>query len=253
MAYTPYHVVWKNYPDTTTPLDAAGLEHIETGIVGAHVTADGAIPKSIVDAKGDVIVATAADTVARVAVGANDTVLTADSSQSSGVKWAAASAGSPAATIAAYAASAAPTGWLMCDGAAVSRTTYAALFALIGTTYGAGDGSTTFNLPDLQGRVPVGKGTHVNVDALGENDGSTLANRQPKHRHTVTDPGHTHTYSRGINAGGLYGDGVNAGVHHSSDTPNTGSSTTGITIATAGASAPLDTPAYIVLNFIIKT
>lgn len=53
-------------------------------------------------------------------------------------------------------ANAAPTGFLLCQGQAVSRTTYAALFAKLGTTYGAGDGTTTFNLPDLRGRVPVG-------------------------------------------------------------------------------------------------
>lgn len=50
----------------------------------------------------------------------------------------------------------APTGWLLCNGDAVSRTTYADLFALIGTTFGVGDGSTTFNVPDFRGRVPAG-------------------------------------------------------------------------------------------------
>lgn len=54
---------------------------------------------------------------------------------------------------------AAPAGWLLCDGAAVSRTTYANLFTVIGTTYGAGDGSTTFNLPDFRGIFPKGAGT----------------------------------------------------------------------------------------------
>lgn len=53
--------------------------------------------------------------------------------------------------IVAFAGSTAPAGWLICDGSAVSRTTYADLFAAIGTTYGAGDGSTTFNLPDFSG------------------------------------------------------------------------------------------------------
>jgi len=58
-----------------------------------------------------------------------------------------------------FAGSSAPTGWLMCDGSAVSRTTYANLFGIIGETYGAGDTSTTFNLPDLRSRLPVGAGT----------------------------------------------------------------------------------------------
>src|SRR5258707_6849253 len=56
-----------------------------------------------------------------------------------------------------YAGSSAPSGWLFCFGQNVGRTTYATLFAVIGTTYGAGDGSTTFGVPDLRGRVPFGK------------------------------------------------------------------------------------------------
>lgn len=64
----------------------------------------------------------------------------------------------PAGVMVPFAGGTAPTGWLLCSGQAVSRTTYATLFAAIGTTWGAGDGSTTFNLPDLRDRVPVGKG-----------------------------------------------------------------------------------------------
>ncbi len=59
--------------------------------------------------------------------------------------------------------SAVPAGWLACDGAAVSRATYATLFAAVGTTHGAGDGVTTFNVPDLRGRVPVGAGAATAV------------------------------------------------------------------------------------------
>lgn len=65
-----------------------------------------------------------------------------------------------------YAGSSAPTGFLLCDGSAVSRTTYAELFALIGITYGAGDGSTTFNVPDLRGSVIIGAGTRVRAMAF---------------------------------------------------------------------------------------
>lgn len=64
--------------------------------------------------------------------------------------------GTPPGTVTAFAGSTAPEGWLLCDGSAVSRTAYAALFAVIGTTYGAGNGSTTFTLPDLRGRVAAG-------------------------------------------------------------------------------------------------
>lgn len=65
----------------------------------------------------------------------------------------------PAGRVEQYAGSAAPSGWLECDGSAVSRATYARLFMAISTTWGTGDGSTTFNLPDFRGRVAVGKGT----------------------------------------------------------------------------------------------
>ena len=64
----------------------------------------------------------------------------------------------PSGMMAPFAGSSAPAGWLLCDGSAVSRTTYAALFATVGTTWGAGDGSTTFNIPNMLGRVPVGAG-----------------------------------------------------------------------------------------------
>ena len=70
----------------------------------------------------------------------------------------------PAGTIVAYGGASAPTGWHLCDDTALSRSTYARLFAVIGTTYGAGDGST-FNVPDLRDRVPLGKGT--NMSTLG--------------------------------------------------------------------------------------
>lgn len=75
----------------------------------------------------------------------------------------------PVGTILPYAASSAPTGYLLCYGQAVSRATYATLFALVSTTYGTGDGSTTFNLPDLRGRVPL------TLDNLGGSAASRVA------------------------------------------------------------------------------
>ncbi len=74
-------------------------------------------------------------------------------------QWATvAASGAPTGSGALWFTATAPTGWLICDGAAVSRATYAALFAVMGTGYGAGDGSTTFNLPDLRGRFALGAG-----------------------------------------------------------------------------------------------
>ena len=154
--------------------------------------------------------------------------------------WAVASAvGVPTGTIAQYAGSSAPADWLMADGSAVSRTTYAALFTAISTAYGAGDGSTTFNLPDLRGRTAVGLGTHADVSALGNNDGVAVANRRPKHNHTAsTNADHiTSSWSPGSSGGG---------------TSPAGWSTGTVSVGPSGTN-PVDAPAYIVVNYIIKT
>ena len=73
----------------------------------------------------------------------------------------------PAGVLTAYGGSSVPSGWLLCDGAAVSRSTYAALFAAIGTTYGVGDGSTTFNVPELRQKFLRGKGASDTLGAAG--------------------------------------------------------------------------------------
>ncbi|HRF69837.1 MAG TPA: tail fiber protein [Candidatus Pelethenecus sp.] len=80
----------------------------------------------------------------------------------------------PIGLVSPYVGSAAPSGWLLCDGSAVSRTTYADLFAVISTTYGTGDGSTTFNLPDLRSRLPVGAGTGAKVATFSSRSGNVI-------------------------------------------------------------------------------
>ena len=86
-------------------------------------------------------------------------------------------------------AMAVPSGWLECDGAAVSRSTYSALFSAIGTVWGSGDGSTTFNVPDLRGRAPIGVGTGVtltarNLGTIGGAENHTLSTSElPSHTH----------------------------------------------------------------------
>ena len=99
----------------------------------------------------------------------------------------------PIGKIVMYAGSSAPRGWLLCQGQAVSRTTYAKLFSVIGTTYGSGDGSTTFNVPDMRGRSPLGVGNgdatgHTN-HTLGQKGGeethTLTVNEMPSHRHRI--------------------------------------------------------------------
>lgn len=94
-----------------------------------------------------------------------------------------------------------PTNWLVCDGSAVSRTTYSELFAVIGTSYGAGDGSTTFNLPNKKGRVSVGLDTSdTDFNTIGKTGG------EKKHTLTVAEmPSHSHTLKSYGSPGGGYG------------------------------------------------
>lgn len=89
-----------------------------------------------------------------------------------------------AGTTAFFAMNTAPTGWIKANGAAVSRTTYAALFAVIGTTFGVGDGSTTFTLPDLRGEFPRGWDDSRGVDS-GRSFGSAQSDDFKTHSHSV--------------------------------------------------------------------
>ena len=85
--------------------------------------------------------------------------------------------GIPTATIVPWSDSSIPSGFLECNGAAVSRSTYSALFAIIGATYGAGDGASTFNLPDFQDNVPMGKsGTKALASTGGANTVASAGN-----------------------------------------------------------------------------
>lgn len=93
-----------------------------------------------------------------------------------------------------FAGTAAPEGYLMCDGSAVSRTTYATLFGVIGTAFGAGDGSSTFNLPDLGGRVPLGVSQSHALGTTGGSETVTLTESElPAHVHEVPQHGHADT------------------------------------------------------------
>lgn len=159
------------------------------------------------------------------------------------------------------AASVAPAGSLFCYGQAVSRTTYAALFAAIGTTFGSGDGSTTFNLPDCRGRTRVGKDDMggssanrltnqsggLNGDTLGATGGSEThvmtSAEMPSHSHTPgtlaadSNGAHTHTYQYTYSLGNAIsgGSGYNMWGVSTTTTSSNGAHTHTISGATATA------------------
>ncbi len=152
-----------------------------------------------------------------------------------------------------YAGFAAPGGYLLCDGSAVSRTTYADLFSSLSTIYGVGNGTTTFNLPDLRGKMTLGvNGSHV-LGSTGGAETNTLSLMQIPahthsgttdaaglHSHTVNDPGHSHVSRIGRDDGN---NSNNAGQAPSGDADfgdsqngmSTNSATTGITLSSAGS------------------
>ena len=146
----------------------------------------------------------------------SQTISTGASLVFDGTSWTNGSAGKPG-LIKVWSTSSAPEGWLIADGREVSRTTYAELFAAIGTTYGAGNGSTTFNLPDMRGKVAVGRDSaDTDFNALGKTGGAkthtlTVA-EMPSHTHTQQP--HSHTGS--TNEAGAHDHDVtlaNAGLH----------------------------------------
>lgn len=160
-------------------------------------------------------------------------------------------------------------GWMICDGSAIQRIQYSSLFNTIGTTYGVGDGSTTFNIPDCRGRVLMGSGTasggtvnRVLGSSGGTDAGPTITNANlPQHTHTTPSHQHsihakyttnaTHTH-QGI--GGFVAENPNPQDGDSSPSPSTnidGSGTSG----TAGSATPTPintTPAYVVVNYEIR-
>jgi len=142
-----------------------------------------------------------------------------------------------------FAGSTAPNGWLVCDGSTVSRSYYSDLFKVIGTTYGAGNSNTTFTLPDMRGRCPIGVGTGTSLTArtLGSNVGAetvtlseanmashthatTVGTQSANHTHSGTSGtvsvDHTHGWGRNVGSSGSYGLSDGAG-RSANGTPNT--------------------------------
>ena len=158
----------------------------------------------------------------------------------------------PPGAITAFAGATAPTGWLICDGAAVSRTTYAALFAVCGVAYGIGNGSTTFNIPNLKARMPFGLDTTPGLDALGITNGTT------NHIHGLSS-GRAQVAFTSPNVFAMNRQGHNWTPTHTGTTGGSlASAATPQTVAAMlsgtadGANIP-GLPPFLILNFIIKT
>jgi len=165
----------------------------------------------------------------------------------------------PAGVVSSYAGAVVPAGWLLCNGAAVSRTTYAGLFAAIGTTWGSGDGSTTFNLPNLVEKFEVGAGGAYALAANGGAAYVALTTAQmPSHNHPASASAvgnHTHGISKtdgDVPATGIFpsvGD-VRKATEQSDPAGAHGHT---ITVNAAGSGdAHENRPPYVALNKIIK-
>ena len=167
-----------------------------------------------------------------------------------------------------YAGTAAPTGFLLCDGTAISRVTYATLFAITSTTYGVGDGATTFNLPDLRQKFSLGKAASGTGSTLGSTGGAI--------DHTHTTPNHQHSAgnlraqigvnladaSSGIRMALDGGNTFTSGYKWSANTPTFSAETTGghpttvvqgNTANDGSGTSGANNPPFLVLNKIIKT
>lgn len=180
------------------------------------------------------------------------------------------SLGVPTGTVVPFSSSTVPDGWLLCDGSAVSRTTYAALHLLYANDsypYGDGDESTTFNLPDLRGRVVAGVDNMNNSAGTGGGDaarltsgskagvdGDTLGDTGGVEEHTLTHlesglPSHTHTYlQHNEDTSTLLGSGSRLQLRYTRTTENTGSAG-----GTNASQAHTNVQPTIVLNYIVKT
>jgi len=144
-----------------------------------------------------------------------------------------------------------PSGFLLCNDQAVSRITFANLFDVIGTFYGIGDGSSTFNVPDLRAKFPRGAANAADPGSEGGEDTHALTEGElATHSHGVTDAGHVHT----IPASGSAGSVDIALNSAASGTVNTSSVTTGVTIDNTGSgTAHENRPVFQEVLYIIKT
>ena len=162
--------------------------------------------------------------------------------------------GVPAGSVTCFAHSSVPSGWLECNGANVRRSTYATLFAAIGTTWGTGDGSSTFGLPDCRGEWVRGWDNSRGVDS-GRSIATTQSDQNKSHTHSasVTDPGHSHTVNQyGGNFGGSSGAQTFRSDHSGTSTAIVQSATTGISVSNGNQGGTEVRVRNIAMMYIIK-
>jgi microcystin-dependent protein len=242
---------------TSTPTGNLAATNVQAALAELQTDIDNRQPldsdltaiAALTPTKGNVMVGNGSNWAA-LAVGADNTTPLADATEATGVRWAFVQ---PIGAVIPYAGSSAPTGWLLCYGQAVSRTTYADLFAVVSTTYGTGDGSTTFNVPDLRGRVPAGQddmgGTSANRltnpgTTTGGIDGDVLGGTGGQENHTMTTAelvAHTHAVAP-LGIQGAFASGGVDGYR----------ATSSVTSQSTGSTTPFNVvQPTIILNYII--
>ena len=257
--------------DITSVVAGTGLTGGATsGVATLNLDTSVVLTAASIDAKGDLLVGTADNTYSKQAIGTNGKVLTADSTQSTGVAW---TQIVPAGVVQQYAGTTAPAGYLLCNGASFSSVTYGDLATVVGDTYGTHSG-TTYYLPDLRTRIAVGQaasGTFATLGATGGAETHTLTTAQlalhshpmgsvtatatgsavsitgGDHSHPISDPTHAHGPLSPNNffvvqksSGNGYSVSTNyTGSSEGGNVTGTAASGTGITVNSAGHSHTL--------------
>jgi len=219
---------------------------------------------------GDMVYASASTTIAKLAKGTATQVLKMNAGATA-PEWVTETDLCPVGSITMYGAAAAPTNWLLCDGSAVSRSTYSDLFSAIGTSYGAGDGASTFNVPNLQGKFPIGYdggssyalaatgGATTDTPTIsGTVGGTTLTAAQiPAHQHgtPITGwPSGSWTGGTGASASAITAGGFSLATGATALTLENSGGGSSHTHSFSGTSSAVDIlPPYLVVNYIIKT
>ena len=245
---------WVDGFDGGTPITAADLNRIEDGITATTVKADAAATATALAAVKTTADAAATATALAAVKTTADAALPKTTAASTYATATALATAVPVGVVQMWAGEAAPAGWLLCQGQAMSRTTYAALYAVCGTAYGTGDGSSTFNLPDLRARMPIGLSGSGAFNALGNAGGEenhTLTTAEmPNHSHPLngriyadlaTKSGNTQKYISPGNSGERW---ISTKVNDGTGVPDTDS--------TGGGGTHNNMPPYVVMNFIIR-